>query len=75
MESKDDVYVSFSLPDGGTGGSVCRLRLHVVLILELGHCLLSCMSVCVQGWVDNLNGCSGVLAGVCCYVVFMELII
>jgi len=27
---RDTAYVSSSLPDGGTGGEVCRLRLHLV---------------------------------------------
>jgi len=27
---KDDAYVSSSSPGGGTGGEVCRFRLHLV---------------------------------------------
>ena len=28
----DDAYVSSSSPDGGTGGEVCRIRLHLVAL-------------------------------------------
>jgi len=32
---KDNAYVSSSSPDGGTGGKVCRLRLHIISKLWL----------------------------------------
>ena len=47
---KDDAYVSFSSPYGGTKGEVCRLLLHVVVLLFVSDLYCPC---CVTIDDDN----------------------